>query len=206
MSEIVSDGIGFCRDILGVPISEFRERTMRLDKDCFNGEPTIGVKYERLVVDYDKVNYEYYADEEYDPSLEEDSFSKVMDPNWIDEDGNDIFDRIGHTFLGGRGIVTSLYYYLARPALKVSTKLYRDYNLGGLFRYIMMVGLVLLGYELFAVRRLHKRLPCCRRTSSRAEQRRRGVDNMRDVARQARLEHIEARLKKKAEEEKKLRE
>ena len=90
------------------------------------------------------------ADVGYDPSMEyEEGISKIFDPDYVEEDGTDIFDRIGMTHLGGRGFVTGIYHYLVRPALKMSRKVVKKYKLGGLIKYIFLIGCLLLGNELF---------------------------------------------------------
>ena len=125
-------------------------------------------------------------DEKYGYPKEEegDSYSKMMDPDYVDEFGNDIFDRIGMTIFGGPGIVTSIYNNALRPVLKKSTRVIKKYNLGGYLRYLLFILTLFLCNELFMVRRLHLRCcPCLRKRNSNAQNRKRGTDNMRDVAR-----------------------
>lgn len=111
------------------------------------------------------------------------SYSKLFDPDYVDSFGSDIFDRLGETHLGGRGFVTGVYHYLLRPLLKGTRKVYMKYQLGGYIKFIFFTLSLLLAHEMFINRKIHQRCICCRKPGRHAEARRRGQENMKDVAR-----------------------
>ena len=106
---------------------------MSIEKDCFNGQTTVGTKYNRLEIDYDAAYAENERDLGYD-SAEAGNVSQrtYWDPDYIDPEGADIFERVGQTFLSGDGLVTGLYRTIIAPVLRGSRKLIRRYNLAGL--------------------------------------------------------------------------
>jgi len=129
ISNHVKTGAEFCQ-FLGYEVSKLDKPTMRTDHDCFNGRSSVGPKYDRLDIDFNLVNKRDFPPDDDD---EDDGPRKhPLDWDWIDEDGEDVFDRLGGVVFGGEGIVTTLYHYLVMPALKLGRKVYRQY-LKGLF-------------------------------------------------------------------------
>ena len=45
----ITNGVDFCRK-MGFRVSELKEATFRLDRDCFNGKTSVGVKYDALEI------------------------------------------------------------------------------------------------------------------------------------------------------------
>jgi len=162
ISEQVTTGADFCK-LVGFPISKLQSPTMRLDYDCYDGKSSVGVKYDRLDIDYDMINKRDFPDDE-----EEDGQDiHPMDWDFIDEDGEDIFDRVGIMIFGGGGWIASLYRNVLGPSMSTTRKVYRSY-LSGIFNYLALICFFALGYELFVNRRVHKsiedKLPgCCKR-------------------------------------------
>ena len=135
-----------CR-ALGFPISKLHEPTLALDHDCFNGRSSVGNKYTRLDIDYKLVNERDFPD---DPEDEE-PYVHPFDWDFIDEDGEDIFDRIGFLVFGGSGWVSGFYRAVVGPSLSTSRKVYRSY-ISDILYYILGLLATLLSLELFARR------------------------------------------------------
>lgn len=156
----VQTGAEFCR-FLGFPVSKLAEPTMSKEDDCFNGRSSVGPKYDRLDIDYSKVRKRDYSSDDVDLAALK---HHPLDWDFVDENGEDVFDRIGGQVFGGDGIVTSLYHYMVMPILKISSRIYRKY-LRGLFAYLALLFAAYLSYELFYRRRVHKRIEayCCKK-------------------------------------------
>jgi hypothetical protein len=112
---IASNGADFCK-ALGLPVSSLASPSGSLDHDCFNGLSTVGRKYSRLDIDYEKA----YAEEERDNPVDdfEMTTKEFYDADYIDVFGKDIFDRIGESVLAGDGYVTGAYRILGAPMLR----------------------------------------------------------------------------------------
>ena len=165
---------------------------MRLDYDCYNGRSSLGVKYDRLDIDFDLVNKRDFPEQE-----EEEWNLHPFDWDFVDEQGEDVFDRVGAMVFGGSGWISGLYRNLVGPSLSLGRKIYRRY-LSGVINYLLLVGGCLLSYELFANRRVHKPLQdfCCRGQAT--SRRQRASESIRDVAREERIRIIQERLREKA--------
>lgn len=128
-SDHVTTGDAFC-NLVGFPVSQMRTPTLSTEHDCFNGTSSVFVKYDRLDIDFELVYSRDYPDindeEDDEPSIH------PLDWDYVNENGEDVFDAVGNTILAGDGFVTSFYYYLIRPCLKFSRKFYRSY-LSGIF-------------------------------------------------------------------------
>ena len=149
ISEQVTTGTEFCQ-LVGFPVSALQYPTMRLDHDCFNGKSSVGPKYGRLDIDYKLMNERDYPDPDED---EEDIHP--MDWDFIDEDGEDVFDRMGIMIFGGSGWVASLYRNILGPSMSTSRKVYRKYHIGGFVNYAATLLFAALMYELFVNRRVN---------------------------------------------------
>lgn len=128
---------------------------MALDHDCFNGTSSVGPKYTRLDIDYKMINERDFW---YDPEDEEEDLHP-LDWDYIDDDGEDVFDRVGFLVFGGSGWIASLYRGVIGPSLSGSRKFYRS-HLSDIAYYILSgIGLLLL-LEMFGRRQIHR--TCCR--------------------------------------------
>lgn len=168
--------------MIGVPVSEFNSPTLRLDKDCYNGVSIVGknrdkYKYRQLDPDYDQINKELTLDG--DPDDEGLTDAEIYDILYVDEYGRDVFDRIGMTILGGSGFVTSAYHYFFRPILSLSRRIIVKYT--DAIKNLMLISVLLLGYELFVNRKCHEKIMCC--CKKHKSHRQRGTDTVRDLAR-----------------------
>ena len=76
------------------------------------------------------------------------------DWDFIDEDGEDIFDRVGLMIFGGSGWVSSLYRNVLGPSMSSSRRVYRKY-LSGFVNYVATILFAGLMYELIINRRVH---------------------------------------------------
>ena len=122
--------------------------------DCFNGNSSVGVKYDRLDIDYKLINERDFW---YDPE-DDDEDLHPLDWDYIDEDGDDVFDRVGFLIFGGSGWVSGLYRGMIGPSLSMSRNFYRGY-LDDVIYYILSAIGVLLFLEMFVRRQVHK--SCC---------------------------------------------
>lgn len=120
------------------------------------------MKYTRLDINYKLINERDYPDPEED---EEDLHP--LDWEFVDEDGEDVFDRVGILVFGGSGLVCSLYRGMIGPSLSISRNFYRGY-LEDLMTYIMILIGLIVSYELFARRRIQDYICCCDKASSRS--------------------------------------
>ena len=100
---------------------------MRLDNDCFNGKSSVGVKYDRLEIDYELLNKRDFAGKMFEED-EEDYHPYSWD--FVAKDGEDIFDRLGLMAFGGSGWVATLYRVAIGPALQATRNVYRSYFTG----------------------------------------------------------------------------
>ncbi len=180
----MSTGADFCK-LVGFPVSEMQVPTMRLDHDCFNGKSSVGPKYGRLDIDYALINERDYPDPEDDePDIH------PMDWDFIDEDGEDIFDRVGIMIFGGSGWVSSLYRNVLGPSMSSSRRVYRKY-LSGFVNYVATMLFAGLMYELIINRRVHLTIQdkICKR-ESQGSRRPKATDKIRNIAREERVRHI----------------
>jgi len=190
--EKASNGAEFCK-LLGLPVSKLQTPTMRLDYDCFNGVSSVGVKYDRLDIDYKLINERDYPD----PVEEDDDEVHPLSWDYFDEDGEDMFDNLGMMLFGGSGMVSTLFRGIIGPSLSGFRKFYRKY-LRGVMQYVFMMLALSVSYELFVNRQVQNYLPCFRKG---AKPRAKAPEAAKDIARQERIRMIQERLSKKAEEE-----
>lgn len=99
INEQVTNGVEFC-NLVGFPVSNLKEPTMRPDLDCFNGKSSVGVKYDRLEIDESLLTRDY---------------SRSYDDDFEDID----------TRSGGDGFFMDFYNTLIRPAYKRCRRFYR---------------------------------------------------------------------------------
>jgi len=170
---------------MGIPVSKHQSPTFRGDSDCFNGQSTLGTKYEAL---------EMNPNLRYNEDAWDDGYSAEYDPYdlyYEDRDG-DIFDRLGVNLFGGRGFVSSIAREAIMPAMKAARKFYRRRLRGVLhiFSYILCMAGLLLAYELFVNRKIHR--PCMNMCKSKSKRR---VGGMPDVAKEERLAYLQERMK-----------
>ena len=80
---------------------------------------------------------------------------------------------------------------LFKPVYKWLRKFYRRY-LGGLVNYLIFLLVLIIGYELFANRRIHKPYmdACFKKKAARG----RAPEALRDIAREERIRAIQERL------------
>ena len=90
---------------------------MARDHDCFNGKSSVGPKYDRLDIDFEMVNKRDFGHDEDEDDEPEEPYRHKLDWEYIDETGEDVFDRIGIHVFGGGGFVSNLYWYMVRPSL-----------------------------------------------------------------------------------------
>ena len=111
---------------MGFPISKRQSPTMSLthDSDCFNGKSSVGkdAKYTRLNIDYKKINERDFPDEP-----EEDDDVHPLDWDHIDEDGEDVFDRMGFLLFGGSGLICTVFRNVIGPTMSMTRNGYRNY-------------------------------------------------------------------------------
>ena len=155
-SDKVKDGEEFCR-LMNFPISTMQTPTLSKESDCFNGSSSVGAKYKRLDIDYDLINNRDYPDTEEDKAEYE---IHPMDWEYIDENGEDVFDRLGFNLFGGAGLVSTIARTMVLPSISASRKFYRGY-LRDIFDYIIVVFAILLSLELFYRRRIHESICFC---------------------------------------------
>ena len=133
----------------------------------------------------------------YDPEGEEwdhgyDTNYNPYDLYYEDRDG-DIFDRLGVNVFGGSGYVSTLARSVVMPVMQAARRIYRRY-LRGVGTYILSMLALLLSYEMFINRKIHKPLM----NLFKAKPQRRG--GMPDIAREERLAFMEKKLKENKEE------
>ena len=145
-----ASGTDLCR-AMGFPISSLHAPTLALDHDCFNGRSSVGVKYTRLDIDYKLVNERDFPD---DPEDDEPDIHP-LDWDYIDEDGEDVFDRVGFLVFGGSGWVAGFYRNIIGPGLSTSRRVYRSYLSEILYYILSAIGALLL-LEMFARRKIHR--------------------------------------------------
>ena len=102
---------------------------MRLDYDCFDGKSSVFVKYDRLDIDYNLINERDFPDP-YDPDEDELDDMHPLDWDYIDENGEDVFDRVSDVIFGGSGMVSAVVRSLVMPGMKVTRQVYRKYLRG----------------------------------------------------------------------------
>jgi hypothetical protein len=163
---------------------------MRLDYDCFNGVSSVGVKYNRLDIDYKLINERDY------PAPEEDEEDEVHPLSWdyFDEDGEDMFDNLGMMLFGGSGMVSAIFRGVVGPSLSGFRRIYNNYlrkfyrkYLRGIMQYVLMMLAFSVSYELFVNRQVQNYLPCFRKgTKPRAK----APEAAKDIARQERIRMI----------------
>lgn len=146
IDERVTNGTEFCK-LVGLPVSHLQTPTFRLDYDCFNGQTSVGVKYDRLDIDYDLINTRDY------PDPPEEDEKHPLDWDYFDETGDDMFDNLGAMLFGGSGFVASLYRGIIGPSLSGFRRLYNGY-LSGVVQYVALMLLIAIGYELIINRRV----------------------------------------------------
>lgn len=172
---------------MGIPVSVYKSPTWRADSDCFNGQSTLGTKYEALEINPElRYNEDAYDDgygQDYDP----------YDLYYEDRDG-DIFDRLGVNLFGGSGLVSSLAREVLMPVMQAGRKFYRR-KLRGVVSYLLTVACLLAAYELFVNRKVHR--PCLNLCKSKKPKR---VGGMPDVAKEERIAYLEERMKKNKDE------
>ena len=105
----MSDGQGFCK-LMGIPVSKHKSPTFQSHSDCFNGQSTLGTKYDALEIN---PNLRYNDD------AMDDGYGQTYNPYdlyYEDRDG-DIFDRLGVNLFGGSGFVSTFARELVMPTL-----------------------------------------------------------------------------------------
>ena len=173
---------------MGIPISKHQSPTYSLDSDCFSGVSTVGLKYDTLEInpklkyDPDGEDWDHGYDTNYNP----------YDLYYEDRDG-DIFDRLGINVFGGSGYVSTLTRNIVMPGLQAMRRIYRRY-LRGVGSYILSMLLLLLSYEMFVNRKIHK--PITNLFKSKPQRK----SGMPDIAREERLAFMEKKLKENKEE------
>ena len=98
----------------------------------------------KLKYDPDGEDWDHGYDTDYNP----------YDLYYEDRDG-DIFDRLGINVFGGSGYVSTLTRTVVMPGLQATRKFYRRY-IRGIGTYILSMLGLLLSYELFVNRKIHK--------------------------------------------------
>ena len=127
---------------------------MDKEHDCFNGQSTVGPKYTRLDIDFKLVNERDFPE----PEDEYENQRHAMDWDWVDDDGEDIFDRMGFMVFGGPGWVASFARNIVLPSMSTSRKIYRRHLSD--YIYLILAAIVLpFSYYLFIYRKIHK--TCC---------------------------------------------
>ena len=95
---------------MGIPVSVHNSPTFRGDSDCFNGQSTLGTKYDALEINpnlrYNEDAWDDGYGQDYDP----------YDLYYEDRDG-DIFDRLGINLFGGSGFVSTFCRVYLMPIL-----------------------------------------------------------------------------------------
>lgn len=142
MSLQTASGRDFCT-AFGFPISKMHQPTLALDHDCFNGKSSVGVKYTRLDIDYKLINERDFPDPE-----DEDEDRDPFDWDYIDETGEDVFDRIGFMVFGGSGWVATIAREIVLPSMSKSRTFYRSY-VSDILYFILAFIAVLVAFELF---------------------------------------------------------
>ena len=107
-------------------------------------------------------------------------------------------EEMVENILGGADSATGFLGSMLSPMLLSLRKLYRE-SIGGIVNYVMFILVIVIGYELFANRRVHKPLTdyCCKKGKP---SRGRAPEAARDIARQERIRHIQERLSKKTQD------
>ena len=79
-----------------------------------------------------------------------------MEWDWIDEDGEDIFDRMGFMVFGGSGWVASCARNIVLPSLSISRKIYRSHIRDYIY-LIFAVTVLSTSYFIFGYLKLHRK-------------------------------------------------
>lgn len=102
-----------------------------------------------------------------DPPKDDEEDLHPLDWEFVDEDGEDVFDRVGILVFGGSGWICSLYRGIICPSLQTSRSFYRGY-VKDIMTYIMIFMGLIVSYELFGRRRIQDYFCYCEKASSRS--------------------------------------